>query len=153
YEVKDKDAIEVVPDLDGSELISDVKYKVVQIPAADPGNIVGYEYEVEERPFFMQDRWGFQELDPVHESHYSLQLPSGWEFKASWLNHTDVKPTDAGNNLWQWSVSDVNAIRGEESMPPFSGIAGQMIVTFFPPGGKAANGFASWDDLGKWVNA
>ena len=25
-----------------------------------------------------------------------------------------------------------------------------MIVTFFPPGGKAANGFAAWNDMGRW---
>ena len=42
YEVKDKEAIEVsLPRIAGSELISDVKDKVLQIPAADPGNVVG----------------------------------------------------------------------------------------------------------------
>lgn len=153
YEVKDKDAIEVSPNTEGGELISDVKYRILQIPAPDPGNIVGYEYEVEERPFFLQDMWTFQEQDPVRESHYSLQLPAGWEFKASWLNHVEVKPTDAANNLWQWSVSDIQAIRTEPAMPPVRGVMGQMIVTLFPPGGGTVNNFASWDDLGKWMNA
>ena len=37
YEIKDKEAIEIsIPKVDGSELISDVKDKVLQIPAADP---------------------------------------------------------------------------------------------------------------------
>jgi len=36
YEVKDKDAIEISPDAEGAELISDVKYKVLRIPAPDP---------------------------------------------------------------------------------------------------------------------
>jgi len=27
-----------------------------------------------------------------------------------------------------------------------------MLVTFFPPGGKAATGFAEWNDLGNWIN-
>jgi predicted transglutaminase-like cysteine proteinase len=152
YEVKDKDAVEVSPDMDGAELISDVKYKVLRIPAPDPGNIVGYEYEVEERPFFMQDWWEFQETDPVRESHYSLQLPSGWEFKASWMNHAEVKAMEAGNNRWEWAVTDVSPIRHEPEMPPFAGVAGQMVVTLYPAGGKAATGFAEWQDLGKWVN-
>ncbi len=149
YEVKDKDAIErsLGP---GYELVDDVKFKVLTIPAPDPGNIVGYEYEVEERPFFLQDMWMFQEHDPVRETHYSLQLPPGWEFKSSWLNHPEIKPSDSGNNLWQWIVGDVEAIRHEPAMPPYRGVAGQMIVTFFPPGGKAANTFAAWDDMGKW---
>jgi len=152
YEVKDKDTIETSLSLEGAELISDVKYKVLEIPAAEPGNIVGYEYEVEERPFFLQDTWEFQEQDPVRESHYSLQLPAGWEFKASWLNHTEVKGTESGNNLWQWAVTEVGPIRTEPEMPPVEGVMGQMIVTLFPSGGKANTGFAAWSDMGKWYS-
>ncbi len=152
YEVKDKDAVEVSLDMAGAELIDDTKYKVIRIPASDPGNIVGYEYEVEERPFFMQEWWGFQESDPVRESHYSLELPAGWEYKASWMNHAEVKPTQAGTSKWQWTVTDVSSIRHEPEMPPYVGIAGQMVVTLYPAGGKAPTGFTEWQDLGKWVN-
>jgi transglutaminase-like putative cysteine protease len=147
YEVKDKDAMEVSPN---SEVVSDVKYKVLHIPAPDPGNIVGYEYELEEQPIFLQDIWYFQEADPVRESRYSLQLPPGWEFKASWLNHPEVKPTDAGSNSWQWTVHDVSGIRHEPLMPPFRGVACQMILSFFSSGTPALNANANWDAMGKW---
>ncbi len=151
YELKEKDAIEVSPNTDGGELISDTKYKVLHIPASDPGNIVGYEYEVEEQPFFLQDAWEFQETDPVRESHYSLQLPLGWEYKVSWLNHPEVKPTQAGNNSWQWTLNDVKGIRKEPLMPPMSGVKGQMIVSFFTSsGGPALNTNADWETMGKW---
>jgi predicted transglutaminase-like cysteine proteinase len=153
YEVKDKDAVEVSSEMEGAELISDTKYKMLRIPASDPGNIVGYEYEVEERPFFMQDMWHFQYADPVRESHYSLQMPAGWEFKASWLNHAEVKATEAGNNRWEWVVTDVGPIRHEPAMPPFTGVAGQMVVTFFPSGGRVPAGFVAWDEMGKWYSA
>src|SRR5712672_1303718 len=133
YEVKDKDAIEVSPRIEGAELISDVKYKVLRIPAPDPGNIVGYEYEVEEQPFFLQYVWRFQEVSPVRESHFSLHLPSTWEYKSSWLSFAEVKPTESGSQS-QWVISDVKGIRHESYMPAFGGIAGQMIVSFFPPG-------------------
>jgi len=150
YEVKDKDAVEASPPMvDGGELVSDVKVKVLRIPASDPGNIVAYEYEVEERPLVLEDNWVFQEESPVRESHYSLQLPSGWEYRASWLNSPETKPTQSGSGP-QWTVSDVKGIRSEEDMPPFSGVAGQMIVSFFPPGGPAANGFTSWQQMGRW---
>jgi hypothetical protein len=150
YEVKDKDAIEVSPNIEGGELISDVKLKVLRIPAPDVGNIVGYEYEVEEQPFFLQDMWHFQDLDPVRESHYSLQLPAGWEYKASWLNHEDVAPTQIGGTLSQWVLHDVKGIRREPEMPPRDGVAGAMVVSFFSPGGGVLNGFANWNDMGKW---
>jgi Domain of Unknown Function with PDB structure (DUF3857)/Transglutaminase-like superfamily len=151
YEVKDKDAIEVSPNTEGGELISDTKYRVLHIPASDPGNIVGYEYEVEEQPFFLQDIWYFQETDPVRESHYSLLLPAGWEYKASWLNHAEVKPLEAGGNSWHWTVNDVNEIRHEALMPPLPGVRGQMIVSFFTSsGGPALNTNADWETMGKW---
>jgi hypothetical protein len=65
YEVKDKDGMEVsLPKIEGSELVSDVKAKLLKIPASDPGNIVGYEYEREIRPFVLQDFWSFQGKSP-----------------------------------------------------------------------------------------
>jgi hypothetical protein len=150
YEVKDKDAIEVSPNTEGSELISDTKYKVVRIPASDPGSIVGYEYEVESQPLFLQDIWSFQETDPVRESHYSLQLPPGWEYKSSWLNHAEVHPTQSGNNSWQWAVSDISGIRHEPLMPPFQGVAGQMILSFFGSEGPTLKANTDWNTMGRW---
>jgi Domain of Unknown Function with PDB structure (DUF3857)/Transglutaminase-like superfamily len=152
YEVKDKEAIEVsLPRVAGSELISDVKVKLLRIPAPDPGNIVGYEYEEEEQPMVLQDVWVFQHEIPGRELHYSLQLPSGWEYKASWINYSEVKPTQSGSQL-EWTVSDVKEIRKEVEMPPIEGVEGQMIVSFFPPGGPSANGFASWREMGNWYS-
>ena len=151
YEVKDKEAVEsALRKTAGSELISDVKEKLLQIPAPDPGSIVGYEYEQDEQPMVLQDVWMFQRQVPGRELHYSLQLPSGWEYKASWINYSEVKPTQSGNNHWDWVVSDVKEIRKEAEMPPIYGVAGQMIVSFFPPGGASANGVASWQEMGNW---
>src|SRR5882762_3634448 len=151
YEVKDKEAIEIsLPKIDGSELISDVKDKLLRIPAAEVGNIVGYEYEEELQPFVLQDVWHFQEASPVREAHYTLQLPAGWEYKATWMNYPEAKPAQSGNQP-QWIVSDIKGIKHEDSMPPWQGVAGQMIVSFFPPGGSAQNqGFQNWKQMGIW---
>jgi hypothetical protein len=152
YEVKEKDAIEsaYMPDF---VLASDSKVKILQIPAPDVGNIVGYEYETEERPIFLQDIWEFQEDDPVLESRYSLQLPAGWEFKASWLNHPEVKPTQTANNSWQWVISDVKEIRHEPFMPPLDGVAGRMVLSFFTSEKIALNSNVNWDAMGKWYSS
>jgi Domain of Unknown Function with PDB structure (DUF3857)/Transglutaminase-like superfamily len=150
YEVKDKEAIEIsLPKIDGSELVSDVKDKFLRIPAADPGNIVGYEYEEEEQPFVLQDIWEFQRTNPVRESHYTVQLPPGWEFKATWVNYPEVKPTQNGTQA-AWVVTDVKGIRPEGEMPPWTGIAGLLVVSFVPPGGGTNKGFQNWKDMGNW---
>jgi len=151
YEVKEKDAVDVAAPAEGGYLIEDTKFRLLKIPAPDPGNIVGYEFEVEERPFWLQDVWHFQRTDPVRESHYSLQIPLGWVFKASWLSHAEVKPDEAGGNVLRWAVSDVKGIRPEPEMPPWQGLAGQMIVSFFPAGGSSTkNDFVSWEGMGSW---
>ena len=153
YEVKDKEAVEVaLPKIAGSELISDVKEKRLQIPAPDPGSVVGYEYEEDEQPMVLQDVWMFQREIPGRELHYSLQLPSGWEYKASWINAAEIKPTPGGNNHWEWVMNDVKGIRKEAEMPPIEGVAGQMIVSFFPPGGASRNGFTGWLEMGNWYS-
>jgi hypothetical protein len=153
YEVKDKEAVEVsLPKIEGSELISDVKEKMLRIPAPDPGNVVGYEYEEEEQPMVLQDTWMLQEEIPARERHYSLQIPAGWEYKAFWINYPEAKPTQAGPNHWEWVISDVKGIRKEEEMPPIVGVAGQMVISFFPSGGAALNGFANWSEMGKWYS-
>jgi hypothetical protein len=152
YEVKEKDSVEAaMPAVQGSELITDVRAKLVHIPASEPGNIIGYEYEQEDHPFVLQDIWYFQGLHPTRESRYSLQLPPGWEYKASWLNHAETAPTATGNNRWQWSVSGVAPIKHESEMPPHRGVQGQMILSFVPPGG-AGKAFSSWRDMGLWYN-
>lgn len=152
YAVKEKDAVDLAPPAEGGYLVEDTRLRLLRIPAPDPGNIIGYEYEVEKQPFWLQNIWEFQGTDPVRESHYSLQLPPGWVFKTSWLSHAEVKPDEASGNVLQWQVSDIKGIKSEPDMPPWAGVAGQMIVSFFPSGGTSHKSeFASWQDIGTWV--
>ena len=149
YEVKEKDALERSLNIAGGEL-SDVRLKILQIPAADVGNIVGYEVEQEVRPYVLQEEWLFQQPIPTVEARYTLQLPPGWEYKTSWVNHAEIAPASIGNNQWQWVVKNVPAVKIEREMPPWRGVAEQMILAMFPPGGPQNKGFQSWDDMGVW---
>ncbi|HEX8816844.1 MAG TPA: DUF3857 and transglutaminase domain-containing protein [Terriglobales bacterium] len=152
FEVKDKDAIDAAPpSVPGAELMSDVRAKILDIPAPDPGNVVGYEYEIEEQPLMLQEVWQFQGIEPVKEGRFTLSLPSGWEFKSAFLKYPDVKSTESGSNEWQWVVNDVDGIRHEPDMPPYYGVVGRMLITLFPPGGLTpAKGFADWNGMGEW---
>ena len=132
------------------ELMTDLKSKILTIPAADPGNVVGYEIEQELRPYVMQDIWSVQKVEvPVREAHYSLQLPPGWEYKAVWLNHPEVTPSGGGGQ-WQWVVSDVEAIKPEGGMPPWQSVAGFMVVSLFGSASGRNNGFQDWKAMGIW---
>ena len=151
YEVKDKDVVETaLLGVSNGELATDVRTKILKIPAPDPGNIIGYEIEHEDRPYILQDEWGFQDTDPVGEARYTLQLPPGWEYKAVFVNYPEVKSSSSGNNQWQWVLKNVEAIRTEDDMPPWRAVAGQMIVSFLPSGGSQNRGFENWNDMALW---
>jgi Domain of Unknown Function with PDB structure (DUF3857)/Transglutaminase-like superfamily len=151
YEVKESDAIETaLAGIQNGELATDLRDKILVIPASEPGNVVGYEIEQELRPYILQDNWEFQEHVPTAEARYTLQLPAGWEYKASFINHADVVPVSVGNNQWQWIVKGVPELRAEEEMPPWRGMASQMVIALVPPGGSQTQGFQNWKDMGVW---
>ena len=151
YEVKDKEAMESgFLGIDNGELVTDLRTKILRIPASAPGNIVGYEIEHEDRPYILEDEWMFQHPVPTREARYTLQLPPGWEYKARFMNHGEVLPTPIGNNQWQWVVNNVDGIRHEDDMPPWKGIAGFMVVSFLPSAGASNKGFQSWKEMGNW---
>ncbi|HLZ13505.1 MAG TPA: DUF3857 domain-containing protein [Candidatus Acidoferrum sp.] len=150
YEVKDKDAIETsLTGLENGELVSDVKSKILRIPAADTGNVIAYEIEFELQPYVLQDFWSIQSDLPVREAHYTLQLAPGWEYRSAWLNHAEIAPTAVGDRQFQWVVTDVKAIRHEERMPPYESVAAFMAISLFPENGKNA-GFKDWNSMARW---
>jgi Domain of Unknown Function with PDB structure (DUF3857)/Transglutaminase-like superfamily len=150
YEVKDKDVSENgLLSLQNGELFSDHRVKVMEIPAAEPGNIIGFEYEHEKRPYVLQDEFGFQDTVRVALARYTLQLPAGWEYKAVWVNHEEVAPAASGNNQWTWELRDIPELKREERMPPLQGMMSTLLVALIPPGG-AAHGFLTWSEMGAW---
>lgn len=149
FEVKDRDAIEAgLMGVAGSELISDVRARILSIPGAVPGTLVGYEFERDEQPLLQADSWDFQDRVPVRESRFTLELPPGWQYRSSWINHTEQPPVSSGNR-WLWVMSDVKPIPIESQMPPWQGMAGRMWISFVPPSGLAA-GPQTWQQLGSW---
>ena len=74
YEVKDKDAVDFA-DVD-AESYSDLRLRCWMAPAAEPGNIVGFEVEEKEHPELLQDEWDFQSLTPVVVSRFTLVTPA-----------------------------------------------------------------------------
>ncbi len=149
YEVKEKDAIET--SAFGEALYQDARHKLLKIPAAEPGNVIGYEYEQKRRPAILQDTWVFQEDIPVRRARFELELPSGWEFESFWENHPALKPVETRGSKWVWELEEIPAVENEPSMPPRRAVEGRLAVTYFPRrpelGGKS---LASWKDVGVW---
>jgi len=156
YEVTEADASER-SDFNGNDLYNDIKYKVLNIPAPEPGNIVGFEYDLAETPLFLQDIWSVQEehspghrINPAVEKRYTVSLPSGWIYKASWYNYPAVEPVKMGDSTYQWTMRNIPGIEFQRAMPPFESLTGAMIVSFIPPSGPSAANFSNWKEMGDW---
>src|SRR5262249_16463133 len=132
------------------EVFSDVKYKIMVLPGAEVGTVVGFEYEQKDRPYLFQDFWHFQSELPLERSRYTLRLPSTWEYRANWINHPEQNPVEQ-NGVFMWEVTDVPRIEQEYRRPPRRALAGTMIITFFSERVKAQT-FKSWNDLGTWYS-
>jgi hypothetical protein len=148
YEAKEKDAFE--RSVSAYEVFSSLKVKIMALPGDDVGTVVGFEYEQRSRPYLFQDFWQFQESIPVERSRYALFLPSGWEYRASWINHSEQDPVVQGNS-YAWEVRDMPRIEHEYRKPPDRALAGTMIVTFFSEKVKSQT-YRSWNDLGLWYS-
>jgi hypothetical protein len=150
FEVKQRDIIETAfTNVDGGELVSDLRYKFMMIPAAVPGNIIGYEIEQELEPYEMSAEWDMQDIVPVREARFTVKLPPGWSYKVFWLNGAESAPTEVAPNQWRWVATDLKRIKRERRMPPWRGIAARMVLSLQPPDGKGG-GFLSWQDFGIW---
>jgi hypothetical protein len=148
-ELKEKDAVEF--SLSSFEVFSDLRGKGIKFSAADPGNIVGYEYVQKHRPFAFEDDWQFQSEIPTRRARFSLQLPVGWEFSESWANFPKQQPQSSANNFNVWEVENVPAVEIEPAMPPFLTVANRMDIKYFPrdPALRAKT-TGTWNDIGIW---
>jgi hypothetical protein len=151
YEIKDHDSAET--QMAGGEFYDDLKLKVFVIPAADPGNVIGYEVVQKGRPYIFQDVWDFQEQIPVLRAVYTLQIPDGWKYTSHWTNHNELQPQSSGPDQYTWQVTDVPAVAVEDDMPPWRAIAGRLDVKYFSPeNALQAEQAGSWRDLGLWYS-
>src|SRR5579862_1133975 len=149
FAVSEKDALETA--LSGDAFFSDDRARVLKLPEANVGSIVGYEYVQEQPPFILEDDWSFQRTIPIKRARFVLQLPPSWEFSASWFNYSEQKPQVAGTSQHVWELTDLPAVEEEPDMPARGTIEGHLGVKYFPPGGSQRGRItASWKNLGLW---
>ena len=149
YQVNEKDAVETGLFAEG--LYNDVRHKVLQLPAVEPGSVVGFEYVQRKRPYVFEDNWLFQEEIPVRHTRFTLNIPSGWETATYWSNYTEVKPRPDGPNQFVWEMENLPAVEHEEDMPSWLAVAGRLTVKYYPQDAALrAKSSGSWRDIGLW---
>ena len=150
FEVKDKE-FEEVANLPTEILYSDVRFRHARAPAGEqPGTIIGFEYDVSYANWLNQVSWVYQESVPVRRAQFTLQLPSGWEYKSAWTDAAHPEPERIADNRWKWTRLDIPAIDDEEEMMPSpSGLEGRGEFAYFGPNSGTAHG-GSWENIARW---
>jgi len=149
--VTEKDAVE--HGLFDNASYSDLRVQILKAPDSDPGNVVGFEYEIRARLNLLQETWDFQGEDPVREARFTLNVPPGWEFDMHWLNHPEITAQQDAPNQSHWVVQDVPGVDIEDDAPPEEALEARAVLNFAStdPAIREKT-LDSWKDFGLWDN-
>jgi transglutaminase-like putative cysteine protease len=149
--VTERDAVE--HGLFDNASYSDLREQVLQAPAADPGNVVGFEYEIRARLDLLQETWDFQGEDPVREARFTLVTPPGWEYDMHWINHAEIPAQQDSPNQSHWAVQDVPGVDIEDDAPPEVALEAHAVLNFAPTDpALRQKTLDSWKEFGLWDN-
>ncbi len=146
-EVKEKDAVET--SLSSYALYHDTRTKVLQLPSATPGSVIGYEYQQEGMPSVYQMIWDFQAEIPVIRARFELDLASNWSYKTWWFNHAELKPVESGASR-TWEITNIAALEPEPDMPEWHALAGHMGLSLIVPTKAGTGAPDDWNGIALW---
>jgi len=131
-------------------LFSDMVWKVVTMPALQPGAIIEYQITVEDASDSVSDKiwfWGgmaFQTTDPIMKSKYALRLPKDLTFEWKTYN-AEIEPIILHNETtttYLWMHEETEAIQLEPNMTSISEVLPHL----------SYSSVQSWDDVASWYN-
>lgn len=133
----------------GFELFDDSRVKVIKIPGAEDGALVGYEIVTQGRIPINGERFPMEDKIPVRVSELHVSVPSG---SLRWfVNHPDrVTIISQTATAAAFRTENRPAIPEEDDAPPVSSIAAEVVVNYDPKGPAALK---SWEDAGQDYHA
>ncbi len=141
----DKKDITTRSDFASFELFSDAREKMVTIPGAEEGSLVGYEIVRQGRIPINSLRFALEDEIPVRQAELHVSAPSG---SLRWfLNHPErVEVLSQSATEASFRAVARPAIPHEEDSLPFASLAAEVAVNYDPAGAKVAG---SWEEEGQ----
>jgi hypothetical protein len=136
-------------DFAGFEVFSDDRVKMIKIPGAEDGSLVGFEIVTQGRLPISGEKFRMEEVIPVRASELHVSVPSG---SMHWfINHPDrVTVLSQSSNGAAFRTENRPAIPDESDAPPFSSLAAVVFVNYDPKGPSALQ---SWEEAGHSYHA
>jgi len=136
-------------------LYSDTRTRTISADeTADTGMVFGYETTTEERPYFSQTIWPFQNRLPSLVSRLTMTLPVGWKASGKVLNTSSFDPKLTGTT-YTWEMRNMAPIAPEPAGPSISTLAPRLAVSYAPSSPAAASSsrsFTGWLDVSEWYS-
>jgi hypothetical protein len=131
------------------EVFSDDRVKMIKIPGAEDGSLVGYEISSQGHTPISGRQFRMEDEIPVRVSELHVSVPSG---SLRWfVNHPDrVQVVSQSNNGAAFRTENRPAIPGESDAPPFSSLAAEVFINYDPKGSAALQ---SWEEAGHSYHA
>ena len=150
YAVNDKEMVDEGYPGQGN-YYEDEKVKAVKAPGRDPGGVIAYEYEQQERPYSTEKTWSFQSDIPQVSQTFTLQLPPGYIYRTEWAHHSSVPVIDLEHQHWRWEMKDTPGINLDRvpMRPSELALAGRMTVHYGAAGQTDAS-LGTWQSIGEW---
>jgi transglutaminase-like putative cysteine protease len=133
-------------------LYEELRTKYLKCGNASPGSVFAWEITEEEKTLFTQYQYDFQQRKPVLISRFSLEVPAGWEFKATSINRETIDAEKIGTGT-KWELRNLPWIEEEEQSPPLSTLTPRILVSYFPPPENSAGlrGLKDWAAVSSWL--
>lgn len=128
-------------------IYSDIRAKVLTLPAVDVGSIIEFSYTKTVPSLSLWDNWEFQSLLPTLISRLKLVVPKTLKFEFTDY-HIQAEPEKkvgplANETTYIWEKRNIPALEIEPSMPSLA--RGFQRIEFTPLFAK------TWKGIGKWV--
>src|SRR5580704_1121290 len=131
------------------EVFSDDRVKMIKIPGAEDGSLVGFEIVTQGRLPISGEKFRMEQEIPVRHGELHVSVPSG---SLRWfVNHPDrVAVVSQSSNAAAFLTENRPAIPDESDAPPFTSLAAEVFINYDPKGPAALQ---SWEEAGHSYHA
>ena len=129
----------------GFEVFSDDRVKLIEIPGAEDGSLVGFEVVSQGRIPINGEKFRMEEEIPVLQGELHVSVPAG---SLRWfVNHPDrIEVVSQSSNGATFRTANRPGLPDEPDSPPFSSLAAEVVVNYDSKGPSALQ---SWEEAGR----
>lgn len=151
HELKKENVAEVDVE-DAAGYYDDMRQLVAAFPDVRTGDVVAYQYTVEEKGGWeaCYHAFTFQGELPVRYASFDVTVPSGWKYYISARNLEGVNHSVEGSTL-SWSYSDLAHRPGEPLMPPWKYVSRRIQFNCYDPQNDGDGHFPDWRRVIQWA--